>query len=154
MTLTDELLTNLHFATGYAQKDDTRRGIFPRSCVEELSGGQSHSNHAVFSKFAAVPPTSESSVGSSDGLHTSDQSDDGASQSRAIDTGTDSGTDPGTDTDTDAEPPTLGATAAGVSTGAPAAPNWNAASGDSDWLSELSSRLGSLEGSFGELDTQ
>ena len=115
--------------------------------MEELSGGRSHSNHAVFSKFAAVPAASESNARTSDWLHTADQSDDGASPSQhAIDTGT--------DTDTDTERPTLGSVAAGASTGAPAAPNQNAASGGgSDWLSELSSRLGSLEGSFGELDT-
>ena len=119
--------------------------------MEELSGGRSHSNHAVFSKFAAVPAASESNARTSDWLHTADQSDDGASPSQhAIDTGTDTDTD----SDTDTERPTLGSVAAGASTGAPAAPNQNAASGGgSDWLSELSSRLGSLEGSFGELDT-
>ena len=121
---------------GYAKKDDTRRGIFPRSCVAELSEERSYSNRAV---FAAAPPSSGSAVasGAVDWIESASLSDDGSSSpQRAVD------------------PPTLRPTTTGTYAAPSAASDWNAANdGGSDWLSDLSSRLGSLEGSFGEVDT-
>lgn len=121
---------------GYAQKDDTRRGIFPRSCVEELPDGQSYSNRTL---LTTVPPSSGSSVasGAVDSIESSSLSDDdSASLQREVD------------------PPTPSSTTTGTYAAPSAASGWTAANGSgSDWLSDLSSRLGSLEGSFGEVDT-
>ena len=120
---------------GYAQKDDTRRGIFPCSCVEELSAGQSSSNQAV---FAAAPASTDSAVafGAADWIDSASLSADHSSSAQRV-----------------LGPPTLTSTTAGTDAAPLTASDWNAANGGSDWLSDLSSRLGSLEGSFGEVDT-
>ena len=101
-----------------------------------LPDGQSYSNRTV---FTTVPPSSGSSVasGAVDSIESSSLSDDdSASLQREVD------------------PPTPSSTTMSTYAAPSGASGWTAANGSgNDWLSDLSSRLGSLEGSFGEVDT-
>lgn len=106
---------------GYAQADPTRRGIFPRSYVEELPASTVAISTAVSAEMAtpdAAPPPAQSPA---------------LSVSPAA-----ASTNPFAETaDTGDKPP---AVAGDV--------DWAASSGD--WLSNMSSQLSAMEASFGE----